>query len=225
MSITSKPPCQPDSFDEIASEMANVHNMMVRGLNAIYLQAPHVQPSDEKHFCTFIMHWHKLIFTHHAGEEEHAFPAIEAMAGVKGIMNNNVEQHHAFHGGLETLGAYVTDCKAGKQKYDGRKIVEIIDGFGAALAEHLADEIPTLVGLRQYGEKMSGFAKMFSAEGDKAIVSVPFFFLRTSFPLFLHSSRSLARADARLNVETTRSDDSVFLLRHVGYSLRERHLD
>lgn len=152
--------------------MANAHNMMVRGLNAIYLQAPHIQPKDEKDFCTFITHWQKLITTHHRGEEELAFPKIEAMSGVKGLMDRNLEQHHAFHDGLAAMGTFATEVISGKTKYDGAKLIGIIDDFGPIVVQHLADEIPTISNLREYGdEKMGGLPKMMEEEGAKATVS------------------------------------------------------
>ncbi|KAK1764385.1 hemerythrin HHE cation binding domain-containing protein [Phialemonium atrogriseum] len=157
-----------DFFDRCASEMACVHNMVSRGLNAIYLQAPHIQAKDEKAFCTFITHWYNLLHLHHAGEEEDFFPTIEKMAGEKGIMEHNVDQHHAFLGGFEALGSYAKACAAGDQKYDGRKVVEMIDGFGSELSQHLADEIPTIEGLRRFGEeKMAGLTAVLDREGER----------------------------------------------------------
>lgn len=154
--------------------MACVHNMVARGLNAIYLQAPHIQAKDAKAFCTFITHWYNLLHLHHAGEEEDFFPTIEKMAGEKGIMEHNVDQHHAFLGGFEALGSYAKACAAGDQKYDGRKVVEMIDGFGSELSQHLADEIPTIEGLRRFGEeKMAGLTAVLDREGERNQVSVP----------------------------------------------------
>lgn len=152
--------------------MACVHNVVLRGLNAIYLQAPHVQPEDVKSFCAFIGHWHSIISLHHAGEEEEGFPMIEKMAGEEGIMDVHVEQHHTFLPRLDDLGEYAEDCAAGREKYDGRRIVEIIDEFGAVLAGHLADEIPTIEGLRKYGEeKMAGLKEVLKAEEERNKVS------------------------------------------------------
>jgi len=161
-----------DLFDRCASEMACVHNLMVRGLNAIYLQAPHIAPADEANFLDFVGIWYELLHTHHTGEEEEFFPMLEAMAGEKGIMEANVEQHHAFHDALEAFAAYVRECAAGRERYDGRKVVEMIDVFGPTLMQHLADEIPTIQGLRKYGlETMGDLPRKFDEEGEKNMVS------------------------------------------------------
>ncbi|OIW24587.1 hemerythrin HHE cation binding domain-containing protein [Coniochaeta ligniaria NRRL 30616] len=156
-----------DLFDHCASEMACVHNLMVRGLNAIYLQAPHIKPADEKAFVNFIRIWHQLLHAHHSGEEDHFFPILEAMAGEKGMMEANVEQHHAFHDPLHAFHEYIEAVAAGKDKYDGQKIVGLIDAFGPMLMQHLADEIPTIQGLRKYGDKMADLQKKFDDEGEE----------------------------------------------------------
>jgi hypothetical protein len=161
---------QTDVFDELASEMCHVHNMINRGLNSIYLQAPHITPADEKHFCKYVLGWYNLLHSHHSGEEESFFPVVEGMTGVKGIMDNNVEQHKAFHDGIDSLKAFADAVVADKQKYDGSRLVALIDGFGPALTQHLADEIPTILSLRQYGDKMAGLPKAFDEEGEKAMV-------------------------------------------------------
>ncbi len=160
-----------DMFDEIASEMAIVHNMIVLGLNAIYLQAPHIKPADEKGFLNLIRIWYELLHRHHSDEEENFFPFVEALAGVKGIMNANVEQHHAFHKPLEAFHACFEAFAAGTDRYDGNKLVGLIDAFGMMLTQHLADEIPTLQGLKEYGaDKMADLPKRFGEQGEKTMV-------------------------------------------------------
>ncbi|KAB5582960.1 hemerythrin HHE cation binding domain-containing protein [Coniochaeta sp. 2T2.1] len=158
---------QSDMFDHVASEMAQVHNLMVRGLNAIYLQAPHIKPQDVKPFVNYMTLWLELLHVHHSGEEEEFFPDLERMAGEKGMMEANVEQHHAFHDGLEALHGYVKNVAAGKAEYDGQKVCSMIDAFGTTLNQHLADEVPTIQGLRKYGDKMATLQKRFDDEGEK----------------------------------------------------------
>jgi hypothetical protein len=162
---------QPDMFDDVASEMALVHNMAIRGLNSIYLQAPHIQPGDEKAFCRYIGGWYLLLHSHHAGEEAMLFTWIEDKTGVEGIMETNREQHKSFHDAIDEFHIYADAVIAGTEKYDGGKVVAMIDVFGEPLIQHLRDEIPTIVGLRQYGEKVAGMDKLFAQEAEKAMVS------------------------------------------------------
>ena len=152
--------------------MVMVHNMMLRGLNSIYLQAQHISKADERPFCKYILVWHLLLHHHHSGEEADLFPVLDQMVGEKDVMAANVEQHRAFHPGLDAFVAYVKDCEAGKQTYDGDKIVALIDAFGKILSDHLTDEIPTILDLRRFGvEKIESFPKAMDEQGEKAMVS------------------------------------------------------
>ena len=153
--------------------MAIVHNMLIRGLNSIYLQAPHVLPADALPFLKYSLIWYAQLNVHHLGEEADFFPYIESITGQESLMGKNVEQHHAFQVGVEGFKSYVDDCLAGKQKFDGNKMVKIIDGFGETLTQHLGDEIPTLLELRKFGlEKMGGLEKKFQEEGEKNMASL-----------------------------------------------------
>jgi hypothetical protein len=55
-----------------------------------------------------------------------------------------VEQHHAFHTGLVQLETYLTKAQVDPSKYDGKKIIEMLNQFGPPLVTHLNDEIDTL---------------------------------------------------------------------------------
>jgi hemerythrin-like domain-containing protein len=135
--------------------MCLAHNLLLRWLNAIYLQAPHVKsPTDVSDFITYAQVWHETIHHHHAMEEEYFFPWIEAYSGEKGIMDKNVQQHEAFHKGLKEFGEYVHNVKV--EEYDGMRLRGIVDAFGEALTLHLKEEIKTLLGLERFGgEKLS----------------------------------------------------------------------
>ena len=41
--------------------MAIVHNVIIRALNSIYIQAPHVQPKDVKDFLAYCYCWYQYI--------------------------------------------------------------------------------------------------------------------------------------------------------------------
>ncbi|KAK4999498.1 hypothetical protein LTR66_001476 [Elasticomyces elasticus] len=87
-------------------------------------------------------------------------------------MEANVKQHHAFLDGLERLHDYIKAYRAGKEQYDGMRIVALIDEFGPILRQHLADEIETLLGLREYGEaRMQQMYKKLEKEGQKITAS------------------------------------------------------
>lgn len=54
--------------------MALVHNAILRGFNTIYLQAPHVKPSDHADFLGYVGAWCKFVTSHHDSEEKELFP-------------------------------------------------------------------------------------------------------------------------------------------------------
>lgn len=151
--------------------MALAHNIIIRGLNSVYVQAPYVKAADQHVFLLYARNLFGMLAIHHDSEEETIFPAVEEMAGERGIMATNVAQHHAFHGGIEALLAYTKTVLDGEQPYNGRRIVELIDAFGAVLIEHLTDEIQTLLDLRRFGtEKMKGLHKALADEGQANLV-------------------------------------------------------
>jgi hemerythrin-like domain-containing protein len=82
-----------DQYAEAASIMALSHNVLIRGLNSIYLQAPHISPSEYAPFISYALCWAELLDAHHRMEETSLFPTIERITGEVGIMDKNVEQH------------------------------------------------------------------------------------------------------------------------------------
>ena len=112
-----------------------------------------------------------MLHMHHNSEEESFFPQIEELAGEKGIMEANVEQHHIFHDAVENFATYVKACVDGTEQYNGKKVIEQIDLFGEALTQHLSDEIPTLQGLRKYGDKVISLPQLMEATAEKSMVS------------------------------------------------------
>jgi hypothetical protein len=69
-------------------------------------------------------------------EESFTFPAYEAKLG-KGALAVNIEQHEQFVPQVEQLEVYLKDVQEGKEKYDGKRIVDTIESFGDVMLEHL----------------------------------------------------------------------------------------
>jgi hemerythrin-like domain-containing protein len=132
-----------------ATDMCLAHNMMIRMLNCIYLQAPNVKlEKDIADFATFMHAFLVMLHEHHGNEETMYFPWLEELNGeVKDYMNKNVEQHHGFAPGLQAFEDYVTTLREGKVEYDSAKLISLIDVFATALVEHLHEEIPTFEAL------------------------------------------------------------------------------
>jgi hemerythrin-like domain-containing protein len=142
-----------------ANEMALVHNILIRSLNSIYLQAPNIKAKkDIDDFVIYMYAWSDMIHAHHETEEKVLFPLLEQGLEMPGFMEKNVEEHQAFANGLTTYDAYVGSLREGKEQYDGAKVLKLIDSFGEILTEHLKGEIETILSLEQYTEKLDWVA-------------------------------------------------------------------
>ena len=97
-------------------------------------------------------------------------------------MSANKEQHESFHKGLEEMEVYVDASLKDKQLFDGAKLVEIIDGFGTPLREHLAAEIGTLLELENYGDKLLAVNEMIDRDGKENMVSYSLRYCILAFP-------------------------------------------
>ena len=137
------------------TEMVLVHNMIIRGLNSIYQQAPNVkEEKDISDFLTYMFGWATLVHMHHDNEEAVAFPLLEKDIGIEGYMEKNVDQHKLFGPGLKAYDAYIPAVREGKEKFDGAKVRTIIDSFGHVLTQHLTEEIGTLLELEKFADKI-----------------------------------------------------------------------
>jgi hemerythrin-like domain-containing protein len=132
--------------------MALAHNIFLRYLNSIYLQATGIALSEDiEAFLRYCRAWCTIIHEHHQGEEKIFFPAIEEYTAKEGIMNTSVEQHKAFDSGIHEFEKYVTETLP--DEYNGSKLRALIDDFAPALVKHLHAEISTLLSI---GEKFGG---------------------------------------------------------------------
>ena len=151
--------------------MTHVHNIMFRGLNSIYIQAPHIKPEDADAFSHYMQLWYAWIHAHHEGEEAILFPGIERLSGQEGIMEANIDQHRAFAEGIDAFGKHCDALVAGTETFTGKRVVQLIDSFGPTLSQHLTEEIDTLLGLERFGdEKMKDVLKIAAEEAGTVMV-------------------------------------------------------
>jgi hemerythrin-like domain-containing protein len=161
----------------ICVEMANVHNVLLRGLNAIYLQCPYVMEEvDVADFMLYVKAWGDTVHHHHEGEEKIFFPYADELArgaGLcevegKSLMQGNVEQHRAFEVGLEEMTKYVESVRQGSEVYKWKELKMLIDRFAGVLTSHLHDEIGSLMKLEMCdGKMLKKKFGMISKEGAK----------------------------------------------------------
>lgn len=123
--------------------------MLIRGLNSIYLQAPHVHTTtDIQDFLFYVTAWVRIVEFHHDTEENTLFPALERFTQKPDIMEVNERQHEEFLPGLHRLLDYARTTAV--EAYSGMELRAIVDGFAEALMKHLNEEIGTLLELRRY---------------------------------------------------------------------------
>ncbi|PVH93774.1 hypothetical protein DM02DRAFT_619072 [Periconia macrospinosa] len=150
---------------KVAVEMSLAHNILIRGLNAIYLQGPHVkEQKDVEDFAFFCNAWVKTVHHHHSGEENVLFPELEKFTHDENIMNENKEQHHKFLDEMEEFDRYMRESAPTAYKWENVK--PKLDAFAEDLVAHLRDEIPTLLDLKKYDS--DGIKKVWKKMEDAA---------------------------------------------------------
>lgn len=171
--------------------MCCIHNVLIRGLNSIYLQARNVAPTKisaitpenkadvgtRDDFVDYAREWSILLHIHHNGEETHLFPEIDKILNGKDIMERNVQQHRLFDDGVNRFDKYLEQVRrpakgverVGEDKFFyGSELCEIIESFAAIMVSHLNEEIATLLSLRAWDEKLDLYS-MIEAEGETAM--------------------------------------------------------
>ncbi|QDS76348.1 hypothetical protein FKW77_002958 [Venturia effusa] len=133
----------------LAQQMSLLHNCILRVLNAIYNQAPHVKSKkDVKAFLQLAKLWHDELVQHHQVEEQFFFPKIEEITGVMNFMAQSVDQHQSFATGVAALFNY--SIMTSINDYRATDLQNIIHSFGENLQTHLHDEIHALLSLEKY---------------------------------------------------------------------------
>jgi hemerythrin-like domain-containing protein len=149
----------------MAHEMSMLHNHIIRGLNSIWQQAPFVQSeTDIKDFLQYCQLWVDHIHAHHNVEEDFFFPQLETLVGKPGCMEPNIAQHRAFESGLDRFSEHLKATTPAS--YSAGALRAVLSSFGHILREHLSDEIPTLLALREFDS--SKLKKVFLKSGAYA---------------------------------------------------------
>lgn len=83
-------------------------------------------------------------------------------------MSVAVEQHAAFHNGLDELEAYCEKGMKEPQTWEWREMKRILDGFLPALETHLREEIDVFLGMEKL-EDQAAMKKGWEAMEKKAV--------------------------------------------------------
>lgn len=134
--------------------MVRAHNLLLRGLNSIYLQAPYVSiPTDIKDLLIFCRAWIHTVNVHHSYEDSILFPGLIKLTGCEDIVSAEQESHRVLHEGLERFGDWIRGVEADLQKWswDGESgLGAVLDSFANAFVKHLGEEIDMLRSLKSY---------------------------------------------------------------------------
>jgi hemerythrin-like domain-containing protein len=134
-----------------ATGMAQIHNVMIRGLNSMFHQGSLVTtPTDIKDFTDYCLAFCVLIHGHHSTEEVLTFPLIEAATGIPGVMDQNIIQHEAFLPKLHDFNNYLMQVKLGVREYDAEKFIALLNAFSTLMVQHLTDEVRMFVEMKKY---------------------------------------------------------------------------
>ncbi|KAI0521172.1 hypothetical protein F5B22DRAFT_597956 [Xylaria bambusicola] len=137
-----------------ATEMAHAHNVLIRSLNAILRQGPHIPTSTDPKYCAkdvadflnYVRCWVQMVHHHHWVEEEFIFPEMGKFSGKPGLMDEPRHQHESFQAGLTNLESYSINTKPEQFEWKGPQGMErIIGSFSEQLTGHLYDEIEVLL--------------------------------------------------------------------------------
>ncbi|KAF9485710.1 hypothetical protein BDN70DRAFT_974564 [Pholiota conissans] len=123
-----------------ADDLALTHNVIIRGLNSIWLKAPLVSPEDEADFVGYCLVCVDLIRAHHKAQETIIFPLLQERID----MRTNVVEHLSFEAALHDFEVYLKQLQAKKAIFDNFKILELRKAFGSVLVQHFHAEIPLL---------------------------------------------------------------------------------
>jgi len=130
-----------------ATEMCLVHNMLIRMLNCIYLQAPNVKlEKDISDFAIFMHAFLVTIHEHHGNEEKFYFPGWRTERGGQSLYGQEHRTHHGFAPGIQAFEDYVSALREERQSTMQEKFVRSStrsDCFGRALKEEITTFEPS----------------------------------------------------------------------------------
>lgn len=129
----------------VATEMTHQHNAALRGLNAMYLQAPHVNtPQDITDFLFLMQCWGLWVQYYDQLRRTRMFPECEELMNHPGCILGRLRGDLDFSPSLDRLLDYVQETHPVPETYDPWIYRELIMQFGLVFRAHLEDTITVL---------------------------------------------------------------------------------
>lgn len=129
-----------DDYDNLAqwfsTELALTHNVIIRALNSIWLNAPLVPPEDVGSFTGYGLACVAMIRGHHDIQEQVVFPRLQE----KVDMRTNVVQHLSFEASLQNFDIYLRRVHDRVEPYECDKVLQLREDLGRDLIPHLHSE-------------------------------------------------------------------------------------
>ena len=122
----------------LSTDLALTHNVVIRALNTIWLNAPLIQPEDETAFAGYALACVGMIKWHHEMQERILFPLLQLKLM---DMRKNMAQHIAVEGRLGEFEKYLIRVRDKVEKLDADRVLEMRRGFGGLLVQHFHDEV------------------------------------------------------------------------------------
>ncbi|KAF2965521.1 hypothetical protein GQX73_g8038 [Xylaria multiplex] len=146
----------------IANEIAHIHNAMLRGLNSIYLQAPHVRESQDIADLLFLTQsWSTWLLDHHHLKENTMLPGpsaapfhldrdITPTATIKGKeKDGDAEDEETISFLLHRVYAYASATHKDPQAYNATTLEGLLVALADSLVPHLTRQVGVLASMRE----------------------------------------------------------------------------
>ncbi|KAF2864909.1 hypothetical protein BDV95DRAFT_508236 [Massariosphaeria phaeospora] len=131
-----------DQYTSVASDTALVHNCIIRALNSIYLQAPHVPISEYRNFVAYCLAAYAGLSAQHSTTHNFFFPELERLTGEQGLMNGgNDAQLRAFERGFAAWGNWLKSVDARRNNFSQDMCRSMMEDFMAPLNAQLHEQV------------------------------------------------------------------------------------
>ncbi|KAF2641954.1 hypothetical protein P280DRAFT_489333 [Massarina eburnea CBS 473.64] len=132
----------PDQYTSAASDLALLHNTLIRALNSIYIQAPHVPVPQYANFVKYSLAAHAALTAHTRFEQALFSPEPEHAPAEPGLVDaTDGEQRRGFVVGVAAWGNWLRSIGERKNNFSGDMCVALMDDFVASVARHFRDGV------------------------------------------------------------------------------------
>ncbi|ETS78109.1 hypothetical protein PFICI_10171 [Pestalotiopsis fici W106-1] len=148
----------------VANDMTHQHNAALRGLNAIYLQAPHLQDLQDITDLLFLVQcWGLWVQYYDNLRRNSIFPQFEEALQKPGFLLARIQEETDFIPSLDRLLHYVQETHAQVETYDAGIFQGLINDVGVPFRSHLADTISILLEIPWLCDQMNSPEAKFKA--------------------------------------------------------------